>query len=89
MKGFLDDAVMKQAVRLADGCARSDLESLGLEVGPCRYALTANAGQRARRLEDAHELLRDAASYLLLRQLALMCLDAEGLVLVLRLDRFD
>lgn len=88
MDGFIDDAVLEQAVRLADGCARSDVEIFGLEIAPGHYALTGSGGRRAQRGDPVNELLQDATSYLLSRRLALLRMDSEGPVLVLRLDRF-
>jgi hypothetical protein len=82
--------VIQQALAFADGCARADVEILGLELAPGRYALVMeDEGPRARRIEDADFRLQEATAYLLARGLALMRIDAAGPVVVLRCERFD
>ena len=90
MSDALDPAVIRAAMRLADGCARSDIEILGLEVARGEYAVSeSEEGRRARRLDTADARMREAVAYLTLRRLAIVRIDADGPVVVLLLDRFN
>lgn len=88
---YLDPALTKVAIRIADGATRSDIECLCLEMPgtPGRYALVDGSGNTVKSTEAASERIREAIGYLVKRGLASVDDGGPAVVATLHVERFE